>query len=137
MKHFDINNIIKYYNIDTKELAKVLFPSVKHPNHAFDRIVKGESELSISQLEKLASYIGVIVEDLFAINNTWKGSLEDECLVFSAREYKAKLNYKGVFLTLYKNENCIGTYIGNMPNMTLKEFISYLNTLINLYENEN
>ena len=134
MESFNINNVVEYYKLNTEDLAKVLFPAVKYPKQALDRILKGEGNLDIVQVEKLANYIGVLVTDLFSIN-TWKGSTEDECLILLKGQYKAKLNYNGVYLSVYKNNVPIVQSISNVPNMTIQEFINFLNNLIKNYEN--
>lgn len=136
MEQFNINNVIEHYNLNIEDLAKVLFPTVKYPKQAFDRVLKGEANLDISQVERLASHIGVLVSDLFSAN-TWKGSSEDSCLTLTKGEYKIKLNYNGVFLSMYKNNNLILQNISNIPAMSVPEFINYINNLIKDYENGN
>ena len=91
MKQFNINEVIEHYKLNTEDLSKVLFPNVKYPKQAFDRVLKGETNLDIGQIEKLASYIGVLVSDLFFVNN-WKGSSEDGHLIMLKGDYKVKLN---------------------------------------------
>lgn len=134
MEQFNINNVIEHYKLNTEDLAKVLFPTVKYPKQAFDRVLKGETSLDITQVEQLASYIGVLVTDLFSAN-TWKGSAEDGCLTLLKGEYKAKLNYNGVYLSIYKNNVLIEQKISNVPDMTIQEFIDFLDNLIKNYEN--
>lgn len=134
MEQFNIKNVIAYYNLNTEDLAKVLFPAVKYPRQALDRILKGEGTLDITQVEKLASYIGVLVTDLFSAN-TWKGSAEDGCLTLLKGPYKAKLNYNGVYLSIYKDNVLIEQKISNVPSMTIQEFINFLDNLIKNYEN--
>lgn len=134
MESFNINSVVEYYKLNKEDLAKVLFPAVKYPKQALDRILKGEGNLDIVQVEKLANYIGVLVTDLFSVN-TWKGSTEDECLILLKGQYKAKLNYNGVYLSVYKNNVPIVQSISNVPNMTIQEFINFLNNLIKNYEN--
>lgn len=134
MERFNINNVIEHYKLNTEDLAKVLFPTVKYPKQAFDRVLKGETSLDITQVERLASYIGVLVTDLFSAN-TWKGSAEDGCLTLLKGEYKAKLNYNGVYLSIYKNNVLIEQKISNVPDMTIQEFINFLDSLIKNYEN--
>lgn len=136
MEQFNINNVISHYKLDVESTAKILFPNAKYPKLAFDRIIKGESALDTTQLERLASYIGVIVSDLFLAED-WKGITEDGCLVLHKGDYKAKLNYKGVYLSLYKNDELIAQKISNIPDMTIQEFINYLDNLIKNYENGN
>lgn len=134
MEQFNINSVIEHYKLNKEDLAKVLFPTVKYPKQALDRILKGESHLDITQVEKLANYIGVLVTDLFSAN-TWKGSTEDGCLTFLKDQYKAKLSYNGVYLSIYKDNVLIEQKISNMPDMTIQEFINFLDNLIKNYEN--
>lgn len=134
MEQFNINSVIEHYKLNTEDLAKVLFPTVKYPKQAFDRVLKGETDLDIKQIETLASHIGVLVTDLFSAG-TWKGSTEDDCLTMLKGDYKVKLNYKGVFISIYKNNNLIEQKISNVPDMAMHEFINYLDNFIKSYEN--
>ena len=134
MEQFNINSVIEHYKLNTEDLAKVLFPTVKYPKQAFDRVLKGETDLDIKQIETLASHIGVLVTDLFSAG-TWKGSSEDGCLTMLKGDYKVKLNYKGVFISIYKNNNLIEQKISNVPDMIMHEFINYLDNFIKNYEN--
>lgn len=134
MRQFNIGEIIEQYNLNVEDVSKVLFPNIKYPKSAFNRVLKGETELCISQLEKLADYIGVLVSDLFTAN-TWKSSYEDGYMVFIKGAYKAKLNYKGIFLSIYKNNELLEQKITNAPSMTMEEFIKYLNNFIKTHEN--
>ena len=134
MEQFNINNVIEHYKLNTEDLAKVLFPTVKYTKQAFDRVLKGETDLDIKQIEALASHIGVLVTDLFSAG-TWKGSSEDGCLIMLKGDYKVKLNYKGVFISIYKNNNLIEQKISNVPDMTMQEFMNYIDNFIKNYEN--
>lgn len=136
MEQFNISNVIEHYKLNTEDLAKVLFPTIKYPKQAFDRVLKGEANLDITQVERLASHIGVLVTDLFSAN-TWKGSSEDGCLVMLKGEYKVKLNYNGVYVSIYKNNNLISQNLSNVPSMTVQEFINYIDNFIKNYENGN
>ena len=134
MEQFNINSVIEHYKLNTEDLAKVLFPTVKYPKQAFDRVLRGETDLDIKQIETLASYIGVLVTDLFSAG-TWKGSTEDGCLTMLKGDYKVKLNYNGVFISIYKNNNLIEQKISNVPDMTMHEFVNYIDNFIKSYEN--
>lgn len=134
MEQFNINNVIEHYKLNTEDLAKALFPTVKYPKQALDRILKGEGTLDITQVEKLANYIGVLVADLFSAG-TWKSSSEDNCLTMLKGDYKVKLNYNGVYLSIYKDNTLIEQKISNVPGMTVQEFINFLDNLIKNYEN--
>lgn len=134
MEHFNINNVIEHYNLNVENLAKVMFPNVKYPKQAFDRILKGEADLDIKQVETLASHIGVIVTDLFSVD-TWKGISEDNYLTLLKGDYKVKLNYHGAFISIYKDNKLISQQIANAPSMTIQEFVEFLDNLIKNYSN--
>lgn len=136
MKQFDINKLIEYYGLKTEDAAKVLFPNVKYPKSAFDRVLKGEALLDTAQLERLADYLGIVITDLFFID-TWKGTTEDGCLTLLKGKYKVKLNYNGVYISIYENNKLIDKSIGYIPNMTLKDFITYIDNQIKNYDNGN
>lgn len=127
---FKIKKVIEHFNLDQNEVARILFPHVKYQKLALDRVLKGEASLDTEQLEALAKYAGVFVHDLFLIEGEWKGSSEDGCLVFLKGEYKAKLNYRGVFLSIYKNEKLIHSEL-SLKNMNTSEFVDYINNIIN------
>lgn len=135
-KQFDINGIMAYYKLDPISIAKVLFPTAKYPKQAFARVLKGEADLDIGQVEKLANYIGVLIADLFSIN-TWKSTFEEGSLTMLKGEYKVKLNYNGVYMSIYKNNKLINQKLSNVPAMTVSEFITYLDNFIKNYENGN
>lgn len=129
---FNINKVLAHYQQQDKVevIAKLLFPKAKHPKAAFTRVLKGESHLDINQIEKLAQFIGVLVEDLLSID-TWKGgSKESNVLCFTKGEYTVKLAYQGIFLSLYRNDTLIAQKVADVPAMTIREFLNYIDKLI-------
>ena len=135
INNFDISEIIRRYELDADKVAEVLYPLAKYPKQAFARVLRGESRLDVVQISRLADYIGVVVPELFDLEH-WTSKTEDGCLIFTKGVFKAKLNYKGVYLTLYKGDEVILQNVANVPGMTVKEFIDYLNNFIKTYENE-
>lgn len=135
MEQFNLNSVIEQYKLNTEELAKVLFPSVKYPKQALDRILKGEADLDVKQLQALAYHLGVLISDLFqsANANNWYGVSEDNCLCFIKGEFKIKLNYNGVYITVYKNNNVVDKIIADVPSMSIEQFKEYINNLIENY----
>lgn len=136
MEKFDINKIIANCGHTVEELANVLFPQTKYPLMAFNRVLEGKRNLDTSQLHDLASFLGCTIYDLFFIDE-WKGSREDGCLTFLKGDYKVKLAYKGVYLSLYKKEQLIHQELSPTTGMTIEEFINYINTIIKNKENGN
>lgn len=133
--NFDLRKIIGHYGLETDTVAKVLYPGVRYPRQSLDRVLKGKSQLDTVQLAALADHIGVAVCELFNID-TWKGSTEDGCLVMIKGDYKAKLNYNGVYLTVTKGADIVVQSIANVPCMTVKAFIDYLDEIIKKYEQD-
>lgn len=128
METFNLTRILEYYKPDINSLAAILFPSVKHPKLALDRVIKGEATLDIIQVQSLAAYLGVLVSDLLTIDS-WKSANSPlESLILTKGEYTAKLNYKGSFLVLYKGDELIKEEVVNTA-MTVSDFIDHLNIL--------
>ena len=134
MAHFDINRIIEQYKPDLEKLAAVLFPDVRYTRAALNRVINGTSLLDTEQIEALADYLGVLVQDLFIEKDDWHSDSENGSLVFIKEPYKAKLNFNGVYLTVYNNDEVIKQELVNVPNMTVNDFIDYLNNIIKNYE---
>jgi hypothetical protein len=132
MEKFEISKIIERYNPDVDELGQVLFPHVKYPKQAFDRVLRGEANLDSEQIELLASYLGIFVYELFSIDE-WKGSWSTECkcLTFIKGLYRVNLNYGGSFITVYKDNKVVHQEVKcNTESMSLEDFIKYINNLI-------
>lgn len=133
METFNITKIIEQYAPNTNELSKVLFPYIKYPKQAFDRVLKGEANLDSEQITRLASYLGVLVSDLFNMKDDWKGSYDTtkKCLIFTKGEYKINLNYNGSFITVYKDNKVIHREVKSCADsMTFEDFIRYINKFI-------
>lgn len=130
-QQFNINKVIEHYKLNTDDVAEVLFPHARYKKLALARVLKGEASLSTEQLEALAKLAGVFMHDLFFIADNWKGAIsEDGCLVFLKDDYKAKLNYKGVLLSIYKGHDLIHQELA-LNNMSVSQFIEYINKVIN------
>lgn len=126
---FDINKIIEYYKLDINDVAEALFPHVRYKTLALNRVLKGEAFLDTLQIEKLAKLIGVFVQDLYTFDD-WKGSHEDNCMTWINGEYKVKLNYNGVYLTLIKGSKVVHQELIGPKNVSIEDFISHINSLI-------
>ena len=126
---FDLAKVIEHFKLDREEVETVLFPHVRYRKQALYRVLKGEGQLTVEQLQALANLSGVFIQDLFSLD-TWKGGKEDNCLTFLKGEFKVKLNYNGVFLSIYKGTTLVHQEI-NSSNKTLQEFLSYITLLTN------
>tara|TARA_R110000787_G_scaffold97665_4_gene201332 strand:+ start:30668 stop:30868 length:201 start_codon:yes stop_codon:yes gene_type:complete len=61
----NLQSVIKTSEVSEHEIAGILFPNNKYPNHALNRVIKGETELKYSQIASLANRLDVTVESLF------------------------------------------------------------------------
>lgn len=132
MEKFDVNKIIEQYNIDAQDLAKWLFPNVKYPKLAFDRVLKGETNLDIEQVAILAKYIGVTVADLFA-NESWRSSFRDNLMVLTKGDYSVEFDPKCAFIRVYKNGEFVDNILVNLQQTPFEEFINYIDNIIKRY----
>lgn len=132
MEKFDVNKIIEQYNIDAQDLAKWLFPNVKYPKLAFDRVLKGETNLDIEQVAILAKYIGVTVADLFA-NESWRSSFRDNLMVLTKGDYSVEFDPKCIFIRVYKNGEFVDNILVNLQQTSFEEFINYIDNIIKRY----
>ena len=119
------------YALDVNTVAKGMFPDAKHPDLALARVLKQGLPIDTEQISWLASHIGVTVSELFEITDGWRGTCESGHLVFKKGEYSAKLNYGGVFCTLYKNNEVIEEILYCPQTVSVTEFINNLNTKVN------
>lgn len=136
MTKFSLAKVVKNHVLDEEKLADALFPTAKYPVLAYKRVLAGKSDLSVSQLEILADFIGCSVPELYNYNGWIADDEPDEKLVYTKGLYTAKVNRKGAFISLYKEDKLLVNAVSNTGLMTLDLFFSYLDELIAKYDNE-
>ena len=134
MELFSIKKALQHYGLKAEEIAPVLFPKVKYPKKAFDRALKENAPLNTQQLSNLAAYIGISTHDLL-FTNAWKGLSEEGHLVLVKGDYKAKINYNGSFISVFNKGELIYQLVNSISNLTIGQFIKFLNNIIKEYEN--
>jgi len=136
MEKFDLNKVLEFYKPDQEAVAKVLFPYNNFPQAALRRVLTGPTTIDADQIAALADFLGVLVGDLYTIDAGWKGSFEHGYLTFKKGEYKAILNYKGSFLSVYKGKDRINTTELVSTTMTIESFINHINNIIKANNND-
>lgn len=136
----DVELVIRKYGLTQEDVAEHLFPHNKCKNQALYRILRGEAQLDSAQMAELAKMCGVFVADLFHISNPdWSGlddmsakaGFEDGCITLSFGQYKAKINYNGVFITLFEDGKVVDTVVSNAVEcMTLSELVIFIKNRI-------
>lgn len=129
MEKFDLNRILEFYKPDFDTVAKILFPHNGFPQAALRRVLTGPATLDANQIAALAKYLGVLVGDLYTVDSNWKGTFKNGYLSFIKDDYKAVLNYKGSFISVYKNNTLIAQKL-IATSMTLENFYIFINNLI-------
>lgn len=136
MEKFDLNKVFEFYKPDQEAVAKVLFPHNIFPQAALRRALTGPTTIDADQIAALAEFLGVLVGDLYTIDTDWKGAFEHGHLTFKKGEYKAILNYKGSFLSVYKGKDRINTTELVSTTMTIESFINHINNIIKANNND-
>lgn len=129
MTHFDLNSIIKEYNLDTAQVASVLYPDVKYPKLAINRVIRGEVSITVEQLENLAKFLGVPPSQLFTLGS-WKDATKNGLLSFKKDNWLVTLSYNNTYLTVYKDNKAVYNSVFSIGEMSVKEFTDYLDNLI-------
>lgn len=136
MSQFNINAIIYEYGLDIKALAVALFPNAKFPTRALKRILKGESELSVSQLENLAKFIGVSPAKLF-YNGAYDIRMQKSQLTYRKDNYCIKIenlpNESAVQDITIINNSTTQKIVASLKDYSLQELANYLDNLTKLY----
>ena len=126
----NITKIVRHYKQDINVVAKVLYPNVRYPRLALARVEKGEADLSVSQLYRLADFLGIFVTDLLSFD-TWKGSgLEDNAITFEKGEYTALIHPNGL-ISVRKGTDVIKNGIIIQKQATIDDLLTLLNNITN------
>ena len=134
-QQFDINKVIEHYSLNEDDVAEALFPNIRYKIPALNRIRKKEASLNVEQLQALANLCGVLIGDLFNLDE-WKSGYDkaDNCFTLLRSDYVVKINYNGSYLVIIKNGKVINKSL--MPSaMEFSKFIEYTNNIIKEYEN--
>ena len=124
-----LSQIINDSKLDRAQLAIDLFPSHKHPTAALDRILKGDGELTYSQIVRLAYIAGISPAELFD-PAPFKAKVSGDLITLTSGDFRAELNTKSWSSTIFAKNKMVHEFILHAQAITLKEYIQYLNELI-------
>jgi hypothetical protein len=133
MLKIDLVKIIESNQLDFNKISDLLFPMHKYPDLALRRVLKGDSLLDANQISRLATYLDVSVNDLFTVGG-WKSQIEDGFIYFESGQYEAFFNRDNWTCQVFHKKKLLHERVIVNPAISLKEFISYIQTII---ENEN
>lgn len=86
MQKINLKALIENSGRPRKEFSDLLFPDNSRPDLALSRMLELNTELSESQIFKLAQFLGANIEDLFD-SSRWASKKQGSCLVFTNPEY--------------------------------------------------
>ena len=123
---FNLQDIIKAYDLDKAKCARVLFPENKQPDRALERVLSMESPLDTDQLYRLAKWLRVPVSLLFG---SWRATRKEGRIVFQMGEYTAFYD-EGV-VTITKAGEIFDSLILSEKSISLDSFINIINNKVN------
>lgn len=129
----DLDKVINMHELDRKEVAKKLFPDNIHQMPAMERILRGESELTASQLVTLSTLIGCEISDLFSLKpHGWRMlSLENGTIRFTLDSYVAIFNTRTFVTNIFDGDRELGSMILSTYTVPLPVYLQSLLDHIN------
>lgn len=104
----DISRVLQDRDVNKKALSQLLFPKIKFPEKAFDRIVSGVAELSASQVSLLAQFLGCEINDLYDHDKWLRNNSWDANRVFIyGRGFRAEYNTQTGEALIFSNNQLI------------------------------
>jgi len=112
------------------EVAVHLFPAHRHPGMALTRVLKGEGDLSSTQVSKLALLAGVPVEAIYK-GGDWLKTGHPHGVRFTRGEYTAELDTKTWITSIYRNSDLKHESVIHSGTTALSVYIAALEDIIN------
>jgi hypothetical protein len=130
MRSINLAGIIEARKLDTNVVAELLFPAVKYPRLALNRILSGEAVLDADQISKLSTYTGISIGYLFS-GGAWEFKLKPKDVVeFISGEYKAELNTKSWIIKVYSKKTLFHEEVIVGKNTPVSSILEYLDKLV-------
>jgi hypothetical protein len=130
-----LKEILDKNNIPSKEAAAVLFPNNKYPELALSRVLEGRSELSESQVYRLAKILGCPVGALYS-QEFWSAQQKGEIVCLQKGQFRAVLDWRAQTTRVYKNGEEIAVEILHSQAVTLREYLQKIENIIHGESND-
>lgn len=130
MKTIDLKEIIEKRKLDAKDVAQQLFPGIKYPKLALNRILAGEAVLDANQISKLALMTGMSMDDLYS-GAEWKMKSKSNLITFTNDDFKAELNTETWITKIFHNGSLFHESIIHSGSTPISNYINELNSIIN------
>lgn len=130
MKTINLKNIIAEIDMPDVEIAKRLFPGNRYPKMALTRLMRGESELSASQLLTLSHMTGKDMNELFNLGQSWKTAKNGRLFKFSHQDFTAELDPETWVTKIFHAGTLFHETVISSGATPLSEFFKTLNRII-------
>lgn len=136
MRTINVKEIIETRGLDTKEVARQLFPKNKYPDLALNRVIKGKNVLDADQISKLALMAGLQLSELFSGEN-WKSVARKDVHVFTNGEFRAELDSETWITKIFHKDSMFHESIIHSGSTPVSEYLSQLDLIISNFKNQN
>lgn len=134
MRTINVKEIIEVRGLDTKEVARQLFPKNKYPDLALNRVIKGKNTLDADQISKFALLAGIQISELFSGEN-WKAAQSKGVHVFTNGEFRAELDSETWTTKIFHKDSMFHESVIHSGSTPVSEYLSQLDLIISNYKN--
>lgn len=122
----DLQTFIEEFNLDKLKVARKLFPKNKHPMMALSRLIKGKSEMTVSQLKILSNIVGFKQPEILD-PNVWK---TENSYAIHSKGFTAVLDFESFETRVYDKDKILIDVVLHSSSIVLSEYIEKINSLI-------
>ena len=129
----NLQKIIDERGLDKKEVAKLLFPDIKYPILAFNRVLADVAVLDSTQVSKLALFADLTIDEIYS-GRAWKATSKKGRHKFISGDFIAELDLEtGITKVFHKGS----LFHESVLHSTLIPLSSYIEELNNLIQKKN
>lgn len=129
----NITRIMAAKGLEHKAVAMLMFPDNKFPDAALRRLLRGKATLSMTQVEKFATYAGVSLEDVSS-SKEWDGGPSGPTIILPRGDFKAVVDLKEGLTRVYHRESAFFKVIKHPATTPLYAYLKSINDVISKFQ---
>lgn len=126
----DVKGIVQAYGLDQNKVAEELFPGNKYAVSALKRVMRGDAELSASQLKRLSEMAGVDVNSLYDITGKWRARSKDGVVTLLSADYRVEVDLRTWASRIFKANVLVSEDVLSNQMVSVREFINQIENQI-------
>lgn len=134
MKSIDLKKLMDSHGLKKRDVATQLFPGIKYPVLALNRVLKGEALLDTDQISKLAAILKVPISTLFNEKTQWEMQGTKTGITLTTGKYRAELDTNTWLTRVFANDTLFHEAILHNGRIYLSEYIEMLNQIVDKNE---